>query len=176
MPHTKIREMRQAAGLTLQDVAAKVGTTAVTVSRWEREPQRVTLPVLKNLALALGCSEAELIGADVSRSSVMAADMAAEHFGVPREKFAMVIVATDMMHPTLWRGDTAFIDTSVNDVADAGIFAISLNGQARFVRAHLDLENSIRFTCDNDLYKVDFTWPVGKIEILGRLVGFTRKV
>ena len=176
MPHTKIREMRQAAGLTLQDVADKVGTTAVTVSRWEREPQRVTLPVLKNLAFALGCSEAELIGVGVPSPMAAAMLHAADYFGVPQEHFAAIVVPTDMMEPTIHKGDVVYIDTRLNTVVDAGIFSFSMDGQARLLRAHRNLENGIRYTCDNELYRVDFTWPVGKLELIGKVIGVTRKI
>jgi transcriptional regulator with XRE-family HTH domain len=168
--------MRQAAGMTLQDVATKVGTTAVTVSRWERESHRVTLPVLKNLAHAIGCSEAELVGGDIPSPLAAAITHVADYFGVPQEHFAIIVVPTDMMEPTIKKGDVVYIDRRLNSVADAGIFAFILNGQARLLRAHRNLENGIRFTGDNDLYKVDFTWPVGKLELIGKVIGVTSKV
>lgn len=180
MPN-RIREKRQAAGLTLQDVADKLGTTAVTVSRWEREPQRVTLPILDKLAGVIGCNREELLARSLPpANSAELNDEAlaglALFYGIPGERIGLVTVATDMMAPTFSQGDHCFIDKSITWVDNAGVYAVMLNGEARLVRGHRNLENGIRFTCDNSLYKVDFTWTDDRLEVIGKVIGHHRKI
>lgn len=180
MPN-RIREKRQAAGLTLQDVAEKLGTTAVTVSRWEREPQRVTLPILDRLADAIGCSREELLArslppVNATELNTEALAGLAHFYGIPSERISLVVVATDMMAPTFNQGDHCFIDKSITWVDNAGVYAIRLNGEARLVRGHRNLENGIRLTCDNPLYHVDFTWSDEKLEVIGKVIGHHRKI
>lgn len=180
MPN-RIREKRQAAGLTLQDVADKLGTTAVTVSRWEREPQRVTLVILDKLATAIGCNKEELLArslpltnsADLNESALAGL---AQFYGIPAERISLVVVATDMMAPTFAQGDHCFIDKSITWIDNAGVYAIILNGEARLVRGHRNLEGGIRLTCDNQLYKVDFTWADERLEVIGKVIGHHRKI
>lgn len=181
MPN-RIRERRQAAGLTLQDVAEKVGATAVTVSRWEREPQRVTLPILERLAGAIGCTKEELLAvttAEPVNATHLAADSLAalsQFYGIPAERIGLVVVATDAMEPTFRQGDQCFIDKSITWVDNAGVYAFRLNGEARLVRGHRNLEGGIRLTCDNPLYKVDFTWTDDRLEVIGKVIGHHRKI
>ena len=56
----KLRECRQAAGLSQKQLAEKVGCTQVDITRWEggRAPNAVTL---KKLAVAIGCSMDDLV-------------------------------------------------------------------------------------------------------------------
>lgn len=180
MPN-RIREKRQAAGLTLQDVAEKCGTTAVTVSRWEREPQRVTLPILEKLANAIGCTKEELLAKSLPLANSYGLNEAALEglslfYGIPPERIGLVTVATDMMAPTFAQGDHCFIDKSITWVDNAGVYAILLNGEARLVRGHRNLEGGIRLTCDNALYSVDFTWSDDRLEVIGKVIGHHRKI
>lgn len=172
----KIREKRQAAGLTLKDVAEKIGTTAVTVSRWEREPQRVTLPVLENLARAIGCSEAELIGSKVPKVSVSNFHSAAEFFGIEPAHFAVVVVPADTMEPTLRKGDLCYLDTRFNEIDEPGMYCVRAVKHARIVRCHVLPDSKIRLMSDNPLYKADYVFGMGEVDVIGKVIGYTRKV
>lgn len=178
----RIRERRQSAGLTLQDVADKCGTTAVTVSRWEREPQRVTLPILEKLANAIGCSKEELLAATsaepVNTTTLCPESLASlsQFYGIPADRIGLVVVATDSMEPTFCKGDQCFIDTSITWVDNAGVYAFRLHGEARIIRGHRNLEGGIRLTCDNSLYKVDFTWSDDRLEVIGKVIGHHKKI
>lgn len=180
MPN-RIRERRQAAGLTLQEVADKLGTSAVTVSRWEREPQRVTLPVLDKLAEAIGCAREELLAQSLPpvNATAISADTLtalANFYGIPAERISRVVVSTDMMAPTFSQGDHCYVDTSITWVDNAGVYAIMLAGEARLVRGHRNLEGGIRLSCDNVFYNVDFTWSDEKLEVIGKVIGQLRKI
>lgn len=176
MPGTKIREKRQAAGMTLQDVADMVGTTAVTVSRWEREPQRVTLPVLANLAKALGCSEAELLGAEVPQNVAKSFQNDAEFFGIQPEHFAVVVVASDVMEPTIIKGDNVYLDTRKTVVEGGGLYGVMIGSHVRLFRMHPAGSDHVRLLADNPLYKFDVTRPVSDVTVIGKVIGYTRKL
>lgn len=180
MPN-RIRERRQAAGLTLQEVADKLGTSAVTVSRWEREPQRVTLPILDKLADAIGCAREELLSRSLppTNTSTLATDTLAalaNFYGIQADRISRVVVSTDMMAPTFNVGDYCYIDTSITWIDNAGVYAIRLAGEARLVRGHRNLEGGIRLSCDNKIYDVDFTWSDEKLEVIGKVIGQLRKI
>jgi transcriptional regulator with XRE-family HTH domain len=57
----RIRELRDAAGLTQQDLAGRVGTSSVQIGRLEKGERRLTLEWLHKISQALECSPAELI-------------------------------------------------------------------------------------------------------------------
>lgn len=176
-----IRERRQAAGMTLQDVAEKLGTTAVTVSRWEREPQRVTLPILERLAAAIGCSREELLSAsggtvNAVRFNDGIMEAMAVYYGVPAENLAVVKVATDTMEPTLLKGDSCIIDRSIAWIDNAGIYAIAMNGEARMVRCQRRIDGSIRVLCDNEKYKFDEVCTDDDLKVTGKVIGLNRKI
>lgn len=180
MPN-RIREKRQAAGLTLQDVADKLGTTAVTVSRWEREPQRVTLPILDKLAGAIGCRREELLSAvGLTTNTVSFGDGVMEtmatFYGLPAESLAVVKVVTDSMEPTLLKGDSCIIDKSISWVDNAGIYAIAMNGEARMVRCQRRINGGVRILCDNEKYKFDETCTDEDVKVIGKVIGLNRKI
>ena len=51
----RIRELREAAGLTLSELAAKVGTTNQQISHLELGKRQLTVDWLRKLGSALGC-------------------------------------------------------------------------------------------------------------------------
>lgn len=51
-----IKELREARGMTLQDLADKMGVNRATVFRWEQGTRLPTLDKLPALAYALGVS------------------------------------------------------------------------------------------------------------------------
>ena len=57
-----IREWRKHRGLTLVQLANRVGVSQPTVSRIERGEQPYSQPILEAFADALGCEPADLIG------------------------------------------------------------------------------------------------------------------
>lgn len=180
MPN-RIRERRQAAGMTLQDVAEKLGTTAVTVSRWEREPQRVTLPILDRLADAIGCRKEELLSATAVNANALffndgVMSTMSAFYGLPAESLAVVKVVTDSMEPTLLKGDSCIIDRSIAWIDNAGIYAIAMNGEARMVRCQRRIDGSIRVLCDNEKYKFDEVCTDDDLKVTGKVIGLNRKI
>jgi len=58
---TYIREWRKHRGLSLEELASRVETTAATLSRIERGQQPYSQPLLEALAQTLNCRPADLI-------------------------------------------------------------------------------------------------------------------
>ena len=61
---TFIRQWREARGLTLEQLAERIGTTHASLSRIERGKQPYTQPMLEAIADALGTDAASLIMRD----------------------------------------------------------------------------------------------------------------
>lgn len=55
-----LREIRERRGLTQKQVAAMVNTTDVSISRYESQDDRLTLPLMRRLAEKLKCTVAEI--------------------------------------------------------------------------------------------------------------------
>ena len=62
----QIRKYRAAAGLTMAELASKLGVSVATISRWESGEDSPSAPRLPLLADTLGCSIDQLYGRDVS--------------------------------------------------------------------------------------------------------------
>lgn len=56
-----LRDWRKDRGLTLEQLASRIGSTGATVSRLERGQQPYSQPLLEALAEALNCQPADLI-------------------------------------------------------------------------------------------------------------------
>ncbi len=57
----RIREVRKALGLTLEEVAQRIGTTNQQVHRLEKEQRRLTVEWLERLASAFNCDPTDLL-------------------------------------------------------------------------------------------------------------------
>jgi len=58
---TRLADIRTEKGLTQAEVGRMMKTTGVTIGRYEKEPGRLTLPLLRELATVLKTSVAEII-------------------------------------------------------------------------------------------------------------------
>lgn len=57
-----IKQIREARGLKQQRLAELLHTTEASISRYENQDQRLTLPLLRRIAAALKCSISEIAG------------------------------------------------------------------------------------------------------------------
>lgn len=57
----KLRSAREAAGLTQQQLAEKVGVQQRDISRWENCRREPGVLIVKKMAQALGCSMDDLV-------------------------------------------------------------------------------------------------------------------
>lgn len=196
-----IREKRKAAGLSVTELARRVGTSPANMSRWEREPQRVNLVTLEEIATALGVTPESLIGkgSQVPMASVGGAtktlvvtvrslqegrpdfpfdrNYLLSITNRPHTELGSAIVEDDAMSPTLRIGDALLIEPC--ERADRpGIYASMQNGKLRVRRIMEGLEEGkVSLMTDNDDYP-DFEdveverFPVtGKVIWIGRSLG-----
>lgn len=59
---SELRNIRRARGLTQEELADAINTTGVSISRYERDERKLTLPLLRRLSTVLNCSISEIIG------------------------------------------------------------------------------------------------------------------
>ncbi len=64
----RLRELREGAGLTLSELAAKVGTTNQQISHLELGKRQLTVEWLRRLAEALGCHPWAIVEKDAQIS------------------------------------------------------------------------------------------------------------
>jgi len=58
----RIKELRKAQGLTLKELADRVGTSNQQISHLEKGRRRLTLDWIERLAVALDCHPSDLLG------------------------------------------------------------------------------------------------------------------
>lgn len=121
----RLRELRHAAGLTLQQLAERVGTTAPTVSRLEKGDRELTVSWLRRFSEALGHRPAELLeespqfsapvvgyvgGGDVIYWLSVSGDPGAESLEFANEFVNLIGVRVrgDSMYPVYRDGDLLF--------------------------------------------------------------------
>lgn len=95
----RVTELRKAAGLRQADVADNIGITLGRYGHYERGFRRFPVEILPKLAEALGCTEADLLGASEAspkkRGPASRLEQLAGRLGsLPRTKQAMIL---DMM-------------------------------------------------------------------------------
>jgi len=65
-----VRDVREQAGLSQSELAARVGTTQSAISRWERGHDEPRLSTLANIARACGRTASIVIGDGVDRAQI----------------------------------------------------------------------------------------------------------
>ncbi|WP_417841999.1 XRE family transcriptional regulator [Terasakiella sp.] len=193
--NSPIRTARKSKNLTLEEVAGKIGVTATTVSRWEREPRRVTVPVLENLAKVLEMDAKELL-ADVrglnnnrGTNTVMVHGLTkSDHSNPfnagylqtltnkPADQLAIVTVQGDAMEPTLKDGDQALIDLTHQTLDRAGLFVFQEGNAAGIRRVLPELgRGRVQIKPENPNYgDPEFVDP-DAVKALGRVIWIGKK-
>ena len=95
----RVIELRKAAGLTQADVAERIDIKLARYGHYERGFRRFPVSIIPKLAEALGCSEADLLGAHSAgpkkRGPASRLEQLAGRLGtLPRSKQSMIL---DMM-------------------------------------------------------------------------------
>jgi len=146
---------------------AKLTHRAVqSVRRWF-DPKAPGLPDLESFARlcsGLGCSADEMIGTvsaagAVSRSARRFAEIAecihsmAESL-MPHDRPSVPIcVPGDEMAPYLCEGDLVFVDTSVDQLAGNGVYALECGGKLIIRRLERRIGDGLVLRCDNQAYR-----------------------
>lgn len=179
----RIRELREARGLSQSDLAKLIGTTGVSVGRYEREPGRVTMPLLEEIARALNCRVADLIG----QGQIIEQPVVVLPFLGDKKRLAFdgdqvskigkastlqaIEVQDDAMYPTLARGDIVLIDRTVTKVERDGVYALDVGSGTLVKRvAWNPIKKILMITNDNPLYAPLGDAKPSDVKIAGRVV------
>jgi transcriptional regulator with XRE-family HTH domain len=179
----RIRELREARGLSQADLAKLIGTTGVSVGRYEKEPGRVTMPLLDEIARALNCRVADLLGdGQIIEQPVVVLPflggkkrMAFDGDQVDKIGKASTLQAIevddDAMMPTLAKGDIVLIDKTVAKVTQDGVYAIEASGHTMVKRVSFNpIRKKLTITNDNALYAPLGDVAPSDIKVAGRVV------
>ena len=185
----RIRELREERNMTQNDLAKRLGTTGVSISRYEREPGRVTVPILEQLAKALNCHVADLIGVGRSAERTVIAlpvrgkpKSLALDFEVAEElgdtsTLQAIEIEDDAMQPTMARGDRAVIDRTVNSVTRDGIYVLDIDGMTLIQRiAWNPIRKTMHISSDNPQHTPLGEAVPGDVKIAGRVLWVGKKV
>ena len=185
---TRIREFRQLRGMTQEQLARLAKTTGATISRWESQPSRVTVPTLQNIARILDVTPADLLGniattKTITRGVAMIRNLSGDALTAfdigelenitesSAEVLAVLYVKGDAMEPTLHDGDRAIVDTSDAEIFASGIYCIQLGRTAQVRRLSVNPVNgTLDVSCDNPKYDIYRDVQPNAVKVIGRVV------
>lgn len=182
----RLKELRQAAGMSQQDMAKRLNTTAVTIGRYEREPQRVSIPILFDLARVLGVPPSALItdgevvtGSTVAGVNILGTDTnllldrgLVSSLGEPAHIKACR-VEDDAMAPTLPQ-NTLVLSSECHKVVADGIYVLRDGARYLVRRVLMELGGALRVVGDSPIYQAGMTTQPDAIEVVGRVVWMSR--
>jgi phage repressor protein C with HTH and peptisase S24 domain/DNA-binding XRE family transcriptional regulator len=169
--------------MSQSDLAKLLGTTGVSVGRYEKEPGRVTVPLLEEIASALNCRVADLMGeGQIIEQPVVVLPFRGngkrlafdgdqvDRIGKPSTLQA-IEVEDDAMSPTLAKGDIVLIDKTVAKVTKDGVYAIEASGHTMVKRVSFNpIRKTLTITNDNALYAPIGDAKPNDVRIAGRVV------
>ena len=182
----QLKEIRTQKGMSQEDLAKLLQTTKASVSRYEREDQRITLPLLRKLSKALRCSMSELIGEKEFNQQTVQIEM------LPNSKnkgYIMIdkgILDTvniqestkghfcvgDNMSPTIRHDDFYLLDTELLDIQQNGIFLIEADGDAFLVRSTRNkITKATSLSYDNPLIENIGEVKIKDVKVIGQVTG-----
>lgn len=150
---SRIGEVRRARGLTQKQLAAMLEVDTVSISRYENDDNKLTLPLLRRIAGKLDCRVVDLIDEDDGASATghsalpeydiraaagggalndseeavdhwLFSESQMEQLGLNRGPAGMIRIVGDSMEPTLRSGSRVIIDRSDSDISTPGIFVV----------------------------------------------------
>ena len=199
-----LSKLRHARRMSQQELAERLNTTAVSIGRYEREDQRLTLPLLRRLAKVFDVGIAEIAG-DSWQSP--------EHYSVPvfdlraaagagafaddteptghllfREQWLrrittniralfVIEISGDSMWETLHDGDHALIDPSQNNPRREGLYVIRIDDMLQVKRIAMHpVKKLLTIKSDNPAYPTYDGIEPGDIAVVGRVVWIGRNL
>ena len=201
----RIKQRRQEIGLTVDQVAEKIGKNRATVYRYESsEIEKFPIDVLCPLAEALRTTPAYLMGWESESASppsniipmpemrkiplvgtiacglpILAQENIEDYVSIPKDMagdFALTCKGDSMINARIFDGDIVYIRQQ--DTVDSGeIAAVLIDGEATLKRVRL-FDDHISLEPENPMYKPLVYWneEMNDIRILGKAVAFTSAV
>lgn len=199
-----LAKLRQARGWSQQDVANLLNTTAVSIGRYERQDQRLDLPLLRRLAKIFDVTIGEIAGEPrISpdhlpipvfdlRASAGAGALAqdAEPAGhlMFREQWLRRItndirrlfvleVSGDSMWETLHDGDHVLVDPAQSNPRREGLYVIRLDDMLQVKRISMHpVKKMLTIKSDNPAYPTYESIKPDDVSIMGRVVWIGRSL
>jgi transcriptional regulator with XRE-family HTH domain len=201
----QLARLRHERGLSQQDLAEKLNTTAVSIGRYEREDQRLTLPLLRRLAKLFDVSIAEIAGEPRSspdhlpvpvfdlRASAGAGALAADATAVQdtlmfREQWLRKIasdiralfvleISGDSMWETLHDGDHVLVDRAQTNPRREGLYVIRIDDMLQVKRISMHpVKKLLTIKSDNPAYPTFDGIKPDDVAIVGRVIWIGRSL
>ena len=182
----QLKEIRRSKGMSQEDLAKLLQTTKASVSRYEREDQRITLPLLQRLSKALRCSISELIGEkefnqqtvqitmlpnSKNKGTIMIDKGILESVNIQESTKGNFCVG-DNMSPTIKHDDFFLVDTELLDIQQNGIFLIEADGDAFLVRSTRNkITKATSLSYDNPLIENIGEVKIKDVKVIGQVTG-----
>ena len=200
----QLARLRHDRGLSQQELADKLNTTAVSIGRYEREDQRLTLPLLRRLAKVLDSSIAEIAGEAgagaehlavpvydlraAAGAGALAADAPATEHLMFREPWLRRIahdlaqlfvleISGDSMWETLHDGDHVLVDRGQVNPRREGLYVIRIDDMLQVKRISMHpVSKLLTVKSDNPAYRTYENIPPEEIVLVGRVVWIGRSL
>lgn len=202
----RIKERRLEIGLSVDQVAEKIGKNRATVYRYEsKEIEKCPIDILVPLAEALRTTPAylmgwesdsidalpanitplpemqklPLIGSIACGQPILAEEHIEEYVSIPKHinaDFALTCKGDSMINARIFDGDLVYIRQQ-DSVENGEIAAVLIDGEATLKRVKL-YEDHISLEPENPMYKPLVYWneEMNTIRILGKAVAFTSAI
>lgn len=196
-----IAKLRDDRGWSQQDLAHRMNTTSVSIGRYEKEDQRLTLPLLRQLAQIFETSVAHVIGDahehgtipvpayDIRAAAGFGAtgdDKEPKHYLMFREEWlrklstridALVVleISGDSMWDTLHSGDHALVDRGQTNPRREGLYVLRIEDELMVKRLSMHpVTRLLTIKSDNPQYPTYSDVNPDEIAIEGRVVWIGR--
>ncbi len=201
----RIKQRREALGLSADQVADKIGKNRATVYRYEsNDIKNFPIEILIPLAEVLHTTPAFLMGWDVGDGSIseniipvpemrkipligsiacgapiLAEEHIEEYIDIPRHihaDFALTCKGDSMINARIFDGDIVYIRQQ-DTVNNGEIAAVLIDGEATLKRVQL-FEDHVSLEPENPQYRPLVYWgeEMNNIRILGKAVAFTSAI
>jgi phage repressor protein C with HTH and peptisase S24 domain len=199
-----LAKLRHARGMSQQELANRLNTTAVSIGRYERQDQRLSLPLLRRFAKVFDVSIGDIAGetrvsADYLsvpvydlRASAGAGSIADEaepsghlmfrepwlrRISTEPRKLIVLEVSGDSMWETLHDGDHALVDPGQNNPRREGLYVIRIDDMLQVKRVSMHpVTKLLTVKSDNPAYRSYDNIQPDDISIVGRVVWIGRSL
>lgn len=201
----RIAPLREAKGWSQQELADLLNTTSVSVGRYEKEDQRLTLPLLRRLAEIFEVGVADVAGDGVASDPdhfpvpaydqrVAAGDGAAPMDEAPKhhlmfrrtwlqrlaqdpKNLVVLEIQGDSMWDTLHGGDHALVDRSQTNPRREGLYVIRIDNELLVKRLSMHpVTKMLTIQSDNAAYRTYEGVNPDEVVIFGRVVWIGRQL
>jgi phage repressor protein C with HTH and peptisase S24 domain len=200
----QLARLRQQRGLSQQELAEKLNTTSVSVGRYEREDQRLTLPLLRRLSKVLDVTIAEIVGETrpgaehlavpvfdlraAAGAGALVSDASVTQHLMFREQWLRRIatdltqlfvleISGDSMWETLHDGDHVLVDRAQTNPRREGLYVIRIDDMLQVKRISMHpVSKLLTVKSDNPAYRTYDSISPEEIAIMGRVVWIGRSL